>query len=188
MSEATLLPPNATAPERAMDAATARAGAVPAPIRELWNPDTCPADKLAFLAWAFGVDEWDASWTDAAKRATIRQAVTVQARKGSVWSIRRVLENAGYGEAELVEGLFNLRHNGVLNYNGAEKYGKPEDWATYRAILERPISNKQAAQVRRLLEYTAPARCKLVEFIFTAASNLYNGVIYYDGAYNHGTA
>lgn len=188
MSEATLLPPNATPQERALEGATARVGDVPVPIRDLWNAGTCPADKLAFLAWAFGVDEWGAGWSDEDKRATIRDAVAVQARKGSVWSIRRVLANAGYGEAELVEGLFNLRHNGVISYNGSQYYGSPEDWATYRAILERPISNNQAAQVRRMLQYTAPARCKLLEFVFTAASNLYNGVIFYDGVYNYGTA
>lgn len=188
MSDATLLPPNATAQERAMEGATARVGAVPAPLRELWDPDTCPEDKLAFLAWAFNVDEWDPAWTEADKRATIRQAVPVQARKGSVWSIRRVLANAGYGEAELQEGLFGRRHNGVFDYDGSQVYGSPDEWATYRAILERPITNQQAAQVRRLLEYTAPARCKLLEFVYTTASNIYNGAIFYDGSYNHGTA
>lgn len=184
----TLLPANATPQERALEGATARVRDVPVPIRELWNADTCPADKLGFLAWAFGVDEWDPAWTEEAKRATIRDAVMVQSRKGSVWSIRRVLANAGYGEAELIEGLFGQRYDGTFNHDGSHKYGSFTDWATYRAVLERPISNKQAAQVRRILEITAPARCQLLEFVFTLATALYNGVIYYNGEYNHGTA
>lgn len=185
---ATLLPFNATPQELAMEQATARVGAVPTPIRELWNPDTCPTDKLSFLAWAFGVDEWDAAWPDEAKRATIRDAVMVQSKKGSVWSIRRVLANAGYGEAELQEGLFGRRYNGAFDYDGSQVYGSADEWATYRAVLDRPITNQQAVQVRRLLEYTAPARCKLLEFVYTTAANIYNGAIFYDGTYNYGTA
>lgn len=168
--------------------ATARVGAVPVPIRELWNADTCPADKLAFLAWAFGVDEWDANWSDEAKRATIRDAVLVQSRKGSVWSIRRVLANAGYGEAQLLEGYAGNIYDGEHDHDGGTMYGDVLDWATYRAILERPITNQQAAQVRRMLNNTAPARCRLLEFVYVTASNIYNGAIFYDGTYNHGTA
>lgn len=188
MSNTSLLPPNATAQERALDLAAARVGDVPAPIRELWNADTCPADKLAFLAWAFSVDEWDEGWPEEFKRATILDAVEVQARKGSVWSVRRVLSNAGYGTVTLVEGLYSYLRNGAITRNGFATHGDPTQWATYRAVLDRPISNAQAAQVRRILEYTAPARCKLLEFVYTQANNLHNGAITRNGAYNRGTA
>lgn len=189
MSDPSLLPPNVTDQERALALATGeRITGIPVPIRELWSPNDCPPESLAWLAWAFGVDEWDQDWPDEFKRATIRDAVLVQKRKGSVWSVRQVLANAGYGAAVLIEGLFGRRYDGSADYNGFDTYGQPEQWATYRAVLERPISNKQASQVRRLLETTAPARCLLLEFVFVEASNLYNGAIYYDGAYNHGTA
>lgn len=184
----TLLPPNATDQERALDQSTGRITDVPVPIRQLWNPATCPADKLAWLAWSFGVDEWSEDWSEESKRATIRDAVSVQSRKGTVWSIRRVLANAGYGAAELEEGYEGQRYNGAHDYDGALLYGDPTDWATYRAILERPITNQQAAQVRRILEITAPARCSLKEFVYVTASNIYNGVIFHDGTYNYGTA
>lgn len=188
MSEITLLPPNATAQERALDLSTSRLGDVDVPLREIWNADTCPADKLAYLAWAFSVDEWDEAWPIEFKRSTIRDAVDVQAKKGSVWSVRRVLANAGYGSVTLVEGLYGHLHDGSITYNGFATYGDPTEWARYRAVLSRPISNAQAIQVRRLLEITAPARCDLIEFVFTQANNLYNGAITYNGAYNHGTA
>lgn len=187
MSDTSLLPPNASQQERALALAAGRVTNVPVPIRELWNPNTCPADKLAWLAWAFGVDEWDQNWPDEFKRASIRDAVLVQQRKGSVWSVRQVLANAGYGQAQLVEGLFQQRYDGSIDYDGFATYGSPERWATYRVVLERPITNKQAAQVRRLLETTAPARCLLLEFSYVEANNLYNGAIFYNGDYNYGT-
>lgn len=183
-----LLPPNATAQERALEGATARIGDVPAPLRDLWNPDTCPAALLPWLAWAFGVDEWDAKWSDEAKRNTIRDAVMIQRRKGSVWSIKRTIANAGYGDSMLIEGSSNNFYNGAFTHNGLKTYGDPTEWARYRFVLSRPISNDQAAQVRRMLDQTAPARCHLIEMIFTEAANLYDGAISYNGAFNHGVA
>ena len=187
MSE-TLLPPNATAQEYALESATARIDEVPIPIRDEWNPDTCPAGLLPWLAWAFGVDEWDSGWSEDAKRTTIRDAVMIQRRKGSVWSIKQAVANAGYGDAQLLEGNSNNFHNGARVHNGTITYGDPSEWARYRFVLARPISNDQAAQIRRMLESIAPARCHLIELIFTQAANLYDGKITYSGAYNHGVA
>lgn len=183
-----LLPSSAATSERAMSLAVARVRDVPTPARELWSADNCPADKLAWLAWAFGVDEWSDDWSEDAKRTTIREAVSVQKRKGTVWSIRRVLANAGYGDSTLVEGLYSYKYNGTQVYDGSITHGDQSRWATYRAILERPMTNKQAQQVRRLLETTAPARCHLLELNYNAVTNSYNGAIRYDGAFNYGAA
>lgn len=188
MSNATLLPPNASDQEVALDLSTARVGDVSIPVRDIWNPDTCPVDLLPWLAWAFGVDEWSADWSEETKRNTIRDAVQVQRRKGSIWAIKQVIKNAGYGDSTLLEGNSNHFHNGVDLHNGLFTYGDPTEWARYRFILTRPISNVQAAQIRRILDYTAPARCHLIEMIFTEAANLYDGAIRYDGSYNHGVA
>ncbi len=80
---ADLLPGNATAQERALAAAASRAAGVPVPIRDLWSPETCPPTLLPWLAWAFSVDDWSPSWTEAQKRATIRAAIDVHRRKGT---------------------------------------------------------------------------------------------------------
>lgn len=183
-----LLPPNATPQEHALDDATARVGGVPVIVRELWDPDTCPNNLLAWLAWAFGVDEWDNNWSDEAKRNTIRSAVAVQRKKGSVWSVKEVIKAAGYGDSILIEGNSNHFYDGAGHHNGLFTYGDATEWARYRFILMRPITNKQAAQVRRILDYTAPARCHLIELIFTEVPNIYDGTTYYDGTYNHGVA
>lgn len=87
-----LLPPNATTQERALSETTARIADVPVVVREMWNPDACPAGLLAWLAWAFSVDEWDAAWTDAQKRETIKSAVAVHRYKGTIGAVREALK------------------------------------------------------------------------------------------------
>lgn len=182
----TLLPPNATAQELALEGATARD--VPTPIRDVWDPDTCPASMLPWLAWAFGVDEWDPVWSDEAKRNVIRNSVEVQRRKGSIWSIKRVIADAGYGDSELIEGDSTVFYDGEHVHEGFVTHGAPNQWPLYRFRLQRPITNAQADQVRRILDQTAPVRCHLVDLIFTEANNIYNGAITYNGDYNHGVA
>jgi phage tail P2-like protein len=188
VSSASLLPSGASAQEVALAMTVARISDVPIRTSEIWSPDNCPADLLPWLAWAFGCDEWSPDWSDEAKRQTIREAVVVQSRKGSVWSVRRALANAGYVAAQIIEGIYGATYDGALTYNGFTTFGATEEWAKYRVVLERPITNAQADQVRRILKYTAPARCHLVALIFTQVANLYNGELRYDGTYNYGTA
>jgi len=89
----TLLPPNATAFERAFeDANGAALTGVPLPIRDLWNPSTCPAALLPFLAWGVSIDFWDSDWTEAEKRAAVAAAIAEQRRKGTPASLRAVLD------------------------------------------------------------------------------------------------
>lgn len=86
-----LLPPNASSGERAISNATARHGNVPVVVREMWNPDTCPSNLLAWLAWAFSVDEWDASWPDVQKRDVIKKSLSVHRHKGTIGAVRKTL-------------------------------------------------------------------------------------------------
>lgn len=120
---AALLPPSASALERAAAEACAQAVALQVPIRDLWNPNTCPAPLLPYLAWAFSVDRWDPAWSPATKRAVIAAAWWVHKRKGTIGAIRRVVEPLGYlievtewfEEApEATPGTFKLRI-GVLD-------------------------------------------------------------------------
>lgn len=91
-----LLPNNATTFEDSLDGAVSRISDVPTPAREVWNADTCAADLLPWLAWAFSVDFWDATWSDAQKRASIKSAVTVQRYKGTIGSVKEALSALGY--------------------------------------------------------------------------------------------
>lgn len=90
-----LLPPNSTPLERATESATARIGAVPVPLRELVDPDSCPIDLLPYLAWALSIDTWSSDWPESIKRARVRQAIPIQRRKGTAASVRDVIASFG---------------------------------------------------------------------------------------------
>ncbi|EIK64839.1 phage tail protein I [Pseudomonas brassicacearum] len=96
MTDTPLLPSNSTPLERQAAQALAQIQRVPIPLRTLYNPDLCPLPLLPYLAWAFSVDRWDSKWTEAAKRAAIRSAYYIHSRKGTIGSLRRVVEPLGY--------------------------------------------------------------------------------------------
>jgi len=96
MADAPLLPSNSTPLERQAAQALAQIQRVPIPLRTLYSPDRCPLPLLPYLAWAFSVDRWDSKWTEAAKRAAIRSAYYIHSRKGTIGSLRRVVEPLGY--------------------------------------------------------------------------------------------
>lgn len=88
----TLLPPQATPLERAVEKGMGALAEVPVPIRDVWNPATCPPALLPFLAWGVSIDFWDSAWTEADKRTAIAGAIEAQRRKGTPASLRQVLD------------------------------------------------------------------------------------------------
>lgn len=85
-----LLPPNATPLERATEAAM-RADIDLSAVGTLWNPATCPADVLPFLAWGLSIAHWDAAWSEAEKRAAIAAAIPFHKIKGTRAAVEQVL-------------------------------------------------------------------------------------------------
>ncbi|WP_176224278.1 phage tail protein I [Maritimibacter sp. HL-12] len=100
----TILPPNRTDAEEALDlAVAARIEGVPVPVATLWDPETCPASHLRHLAWALSVEDWDEEWPEATKRAVIAASVDVHRKKGTPAGVRAAMTAMGYGSAEIVE-------------------------------------------------------------------------------------
>lgn len=87
----TLLPPNATPLERALEGATARIADIRAPIDTLLDPAAIRAEWLPWLAWALSVDIWDADWSDATKRAAVAESIALHRVKGTRLSVEMVL-------------------------------------------------------------------------------------------------
>ncbi len=87
----TLLPPNSTRLERALEAATARIGDITAPIDTLLDPMTIDVDWLAWLAWGLSLDSWDADWTEPVKRDAVAQSIALHRIKGTRQSVEVVL-------------------------------------------------------------------------------------------------
>ena len=86
-----LLPPNATPFERALEAVTARIGDISAPIDTLLDPQRISGEWLPWLAWALSVDMWDSAWPDAVKRDAVAQSIALHRIKGTRQSVAAVL-------------------------------------------------------------------------------------------------
>ncbi|MBB3141213.1 phage tail protein I [Halomonas organivorans] len=95
-----LLPPNRTALEDRV--AASHPLALPVPLRTLWNPHTCPAHLLPFLAWAFSVDHWSPDWPERIKRDVIAASFEVHRIKGTRLAVDRALAAMGI-DVEITE-------------------------------------------------------------------------------------
>ncbi|MBB4267357.1 phage tail protein I [Roseospira visakhapatnamensis] len=130
-----LLPPNATPLERALDGASARVGDIPVGVvRTLWNPWTCPADRLPWLAWACSVDVWDDAWPEATRRRVIADSYAVHSVKGTVGAVRWALASLGY-TTRLIEWQ--------------QEDGAPFTFRVEVDVLGRPVTEATYAEIER---------------------------------------
>lgn len=184
--DAHLLPPNASNAERGISSAAGkRVSAVPAPLRDLWRPETCPTTHLPWLAWAVSVDDWSAAWPEATKRQVIAEAIAVQRRKGTPWAVKRSLEQMGFNRVEIIEET-NIRYDGSLSYDGSETYGNglgPYRFSVLLNVADSIYAGDGAtgeltaaviAEVNRRIDAAKNERSKLAD--------LYAYSLYYDGA------
>ena len=146
---ARLLPANASALERLAAEALAQIEQTPIPLRELWNPDTCPVDFLPYLAWAFSVDRWSQAWPESAKRAAIRAAYFIHAHKGTIGALRRVVEPLGY----LIE---------VLEWWEEVPAGTPGTFRLLIGVLDTGITEAMYQELSWLIDDAKPLTRHLV--------------------------
>lgn len=182
----TLLPPNAQTAEYELEQFSARLTGVADPVSVLWSAKDCPANLLAYLAWALSVDVWSAHWADDTKRAVLTGAIDVHRRKGTIGAVRRALTDAGYSPVTIIEGHNASTHDAAIAFDGSEDYGKPDHWAEYRIKLDRPITLDQADEIRVILAKVAPARSHLKRLDFAEVAHRFNAAITYDGTTTHG--
>lgn len=145
-----LLPLNATDQERALSDATARVGEVPVPVREIWNAETCPPGLLAYLAFAFSVDEWDGTWTDDQKRGIIRTSVDVHRHKGTIGAVRNALAALQF-DAQVQEWF------------AQSPAGDPYTFRVLLNVDQVGVSQQQYAGVFAIIERTKNLRSHLSE-------------------------
>ena len=88
-----LLPPNATRLERALEAGiTLRPAVDAAAMAEVIdNAALAPAFLLPWLAYGRSVDAWDADWSEADRRAAIAESIPMHRIKGTRASVETVL-------------------------------------------------------------------------------------------------
>ncbi|CAJ1253230.1 hypothetical protein JRT77AECX_JRT77AEC_01281 [Escherichia coli] len=108
------------------------------PLRDLWNPATCPVSFLPYLAWAFSVDRWDEGWTESVKRQVVKDAFYIHQHKGTTSAVRRVVEPFGF-LIRIIEWWQTGETPGTFRLDiGVQDQGITED--TYLE-LERLISD-----------------------------------------------
>lgn len=155
MSE--LLPPNSTAAERALAEAMAALGDVPVPVRDVWNADTIPLRYLPWLAWAYSVDEWDAAWDEAQKRDTVKLALIVQRKKGTIGAVKDALGALGI----YVE---------VREWFQQTPAGDPFTFTLYVEASQMPVSLEGMRAVTGVVNATKNLRSHLAEIRLRARS------------------
>lgn len=90
-----LLPPGSTSLERRLAQTCSGISDLQVPLRDLWNPATCPVSFLPYLARAFSVDRWDEGWTESVKRRS-EGCFYIHQHKGTTSAVRRVVEPFGF--------------------------------------------------------------------------------------------
>lgn len=98
----TLLPPNATTLERALEAGVARISDIEAPIDTLVDPARIAATWLPWLAWGLSVDAWDSAWSEATKRQAVAESIALHRMKGTRASVDLILSRID-GLARVIE-------------------------------------------------------------------------------------
>ncbi|AJI94978.1 phage tail protein I [Yersinia ruckeri] len=147
MSDNRLLPVGSSPLEIAAAKACAAIERTPIPLRQLWDPQTCPLNLLPYLAWAFSVDRWDESWPEAAKRHVVANAHFVHRHKGTIGAIRRVVEPLGY----LIKVLEWWKTGDI-----------PGTFRLDVGVLETGITEEMYRELERLIDDAKPASRHLI--------------------------
>ncbi|MFI8416496.1 phage tail protein I [Serratia sp. NPDC078593] len=168
MSSDRLLPVGSSALEVAAAQACAALAQVRVPVRELWNPQTCPANLLPYLAWAFSVDRWDEAWAEETKRSVVASAHFVHRHKGTISALRRVVEPLGY--------LIEVREWWQLNET-------PGTFRLVVGVLETGITEEMYQELERMIFDAKPASRHLTGLAISLSSggHGYVGAATYSG-------
>ena len=170
MREQSLLPGNACDLERQAALALAQIQRVPIPLRQLWNPNTCPTPLLPYLAWSLSVDRWDGNWSDATKRAAIRASFFIHSRKGTIGALRRVVEPLGY----LIE---------IIEWWQTAPEGVPGTFALKVGVLETGITEEMYQELTWLIDDAKPLTRPLTGLAISLESTgtVFIGACVYEG-------
>jgi len=153
-----LLPPSATELLRQLSLAAERTTSLPVEIRDEWSPQRCASHMLPWLAWAFGVEEWDVTWTDAQKRAAITSALAIKRTKGTIGAVVSTVEDMGLG-AQVVE-WFNQ-----------EPAGAPYTYDLIITAEQSGFTQQQLDLLLALIERTKNVRSHLDELLLQVQSS-----------------
>lgn len=142
-----LLPPSSTPLERNLATVTARAANIPTPLRDLWNPETCPESLLPWLAWSLGIEAWKSYWPLTVKRAILKDAINVKRKKGTSKSVRDIV--SAFGASIVLKENWQLEPPGVPHtfsvvINATSMGGEPVTAEFQQDIIDEITRTKPA--------------------------------------------
>lgn len=154
------------------------------------DPYTADAKWLPWLAWENSIgyaEGWQFAENDEARRHLIANYIQKHTGKGTPAIIRELMRNLQLGEVEIIEHTSGLRWDGTGNFDGKYYFGgSADDWAKWAMIVRRPITNTQAATLKKILNRIAPARCQLMYIDYRSDALKWDGEISFNGQYNFG--
>jgi P2-related tail formation protein len=139
--------------------------------------DCVNIEALSFLAKQFNVygnRGWDLATTEASKRELIKNAIQLQKKVGTPWSIKNALKAIGFNNVSIIENInTGNRYNGEYIHNGTIKYmgsGGLSSWVNFSVVIKvinaAAITAGEIESVRLLINEYKPARCVLVDLTF----------------------
>lgn len=147
----TILPPNATFMEKALEETISRSTDLDIAISSLWNINTMPKALkpalLPYLAWSLGVEVWSSDMTVAQKEETIKNYLVIRALRGTRAAIEKAYEALGV-EVEIVENPPSKRY----------PMGEPHKFKL--KISAQPISRELRGEISRLTDLLKPLKAK----------------------------
>lgn len=152
VSNRTLLPPNATPLEKALDLLSAQMETIAIDIRKLWNPETCPVDLLPWLAWGNSVDFWSTDWTEAEKRETIANAFAIHKTKGTRAALERAVAPLGFTV-------------NIIEWFEESPTAQPYTFRMHVTVRDKGIDEKLYAQLQQLIEAYKNVRSQLSQLV-----------------------
>jgi phage tail P2-like protein len=144
-----ILPRTAAPIERAvLMAELARIAIVdPTVIVAIWNPATCPAALLPWLAQGVSVDVWSDAWPEAQKRAVIAASPMVHRLKGTLGAVRRALAAFSL-ESSIVEWWQDNSRRGTFRIELVYRDGGPVfDLPTQGFAIQSVVAAKPKSRV-----------------------------------------
>lgn len=140
-----LLPPNATTLEKAIEQAISLDHLVCA-IDSLSDPWSCPESSLPFLAYGASVDFWDENWPVETKRKVVANAWESHAYKGTVHALQVALDAVGH-QSHPVE-WFDIG-------------GDPGTFRIEAQITDKPLSVDDENEIMAVAQVTKNVRSHL---------------------------
>lgn len=146
-----LLPPNSTPMEKALEETIYSATDLDVEISSIWNIDTMPEHLkpvlLPYLAWTMGVEIWSKDMSPAQKELMIREYLTIRAVRGTKAAIEKAYQSIGV-DVDIEENP------------PSERYPDGEPFKFKLTITAQAISGELRDEIRRLTDLLKPLRSK----------------------------